>query len=182
MLFNIKNAKAEKRSYTREGGERGQNFQLKYRPREDGKTDFTFSNALFNALGLADQALVVVPLPDDDGNIVAVGLVVTPESHEQASMFKSAKSDTGKKGKKVNNSLFADNLIEAGVVEAGEDWIKKNQKLTLTEYTDSKISIDEESGEIDEDPKGFTMYIVTRDEDQSNADEMAEEELEEAEA
>lgn len=172
MLFNIENAKAESRRFTRQGGERDQDFQIKYRSRKEKGHDITFSNAIFTTLGLESNGLAIIPLPDNDGNTVAMGFAVVPDDHASAKLFKAGKGE--KKAKKINNGLLETYLAEVGVIDTSEAAKTKGQKLVLVAY-DDKISIDED-GQLSIDKNGFTLYVVEAAEE---ASEEEEEEIEE---
>lgn len=175
MLFNIENAKVEQRGFARKDAERGQNYQVKYRMDKKGDHQITFSNSIFNALGLENNGLAIVPLPDNDGKTVGIGFAVVPEDHDAAKIFKSASGKV--KGKKIRNGLLEQYFAEVGVISTTEEMKGKNQKLKLEEYPE-KISIDE-SGNIGIDEDGFSLYVVVSAGEEAEEVEDDNEEVEE---
>lgn len=162
-MFKIESAKVEKRSFTREGAAREQNFNFKYRAKKGGH-DFTLSNEYANMLNLDNSTAALIP-SYENGQVVGVGIVFLPDGHEAGKLFVKSKKP------KFNSALLEQYLAEAGEITVGEAMIGKNQKLEIEEFEDT---IDIVEGEIVEGKNKLYVIVsggeVTEDVEEGEAE------------
>lgn len=147
-MFNLESAKPLERTFERKGSvsAREQKFEIKHRS-ANGKSHFTISTKTWEALDLGNNKLAVAVLSNTDkaGKTTNVAFRVVDLANEDAKLFK--KSAKGDKNPTFNSTIVEGMLQEAGILEPVADDKKRNQYISLSEYTEGDV----------------TVYVLTKD-------------------
>jgi len=141
-MFNLESAKPLERTFERKGttSVREQKFEIKHRS-SGAKSNFIISNKTWDSLNLADDDLAVAILANEDeqGRATDVAIRIVDADDKTAKIFK--KSLKGEKNPTFNSSILEKMLQEAGILEVVAEDEKRNQYISLSEYTEDGVTV-----------------------------------------